>query len=220
MADQKPVMGAAILAALTAYGIANKRQRRKRLVASFGDQSEGRLANEPHEIGQRGWREILRRLLGDVGRDNLSLMSAGVAFYALLSLAPGFTALIALYGLVFDTSEVQRQVQYMEGMIPAEGRRLVADQLTHIVQASNSKLGLGLIVSLAIALWSGQFRNELAHVGPQRRLRRRRAAFALPLLHELAGAHRRLHHLRHRLAAVGRRHSRHHWPPPLRRLRQ
>ncbi len=154
MADQKPVMGAAILAALTAYGIADKRQRRKRLVASLGDPSEGRLADEPHEIGQRGWREILRRLFGDVSRDNLSLMSAGVAFYALLSLAPGFTALIALYGLVFDTSEVQRQVQYMEGMIPAEGRRLIADQLTHIVQASNSKLGLGLIVSLVIALWS------------------------------------------------------------------
>jgi membrane protein len=154
MADRKPVIGAAILAALAAYGIASKRRRQDRLRASFGDQSEGRLADEPHEIGHRGWREILTRLLRDIGRDNLSLMSAGVAFYALLSLAPGFTALIALYGLVFDTSEVQRQVQYIEGMIPAEARRLIADQLTHIVQASNSKLGLGLVVSLAIALWS------------------------------------------------------------------
>jgi membrane protein len=154
MADRKPVIGAAILAALTAYGIASKRQRRNRLTVSFADPSEGRLADHPHDIGHHGWREILKRLLGDINRDNLSLMSAGVAFYALLSLAPGFTALIALYGLVFDTSEVQRQVQYMEGMMPQEARRLIADQLTHIVQASNSKLGLGLVVSLAIALWS------------------------------------------------------------------
>jgi membrane protein len=45
----------------------------------------------------------------------------------------------------------------MEGMVPAEARRLIADQLTHIVHGGNSKLGTGLVLSLAIGLWSANW---------------------------------------------------------------
>lgn len=151
--SKSPVVGAAIAAGLTLYAIVADRRGRRPAAASRPDPL-GRRADEPHEIPPTGWWYILKRLAGDISRDNVSLMAAGVAFYGLLSLAPAFTALVALYGLVFDPSQVQAQVGAMEGMMPDEARQLIASQLTTIVQGSNSTLGVGFIVSLMIAIWS------------------------------------------------------------------
>ena len=153
--DDRSVLGAVIAAALTFYAIAAKRrQRGLSVVDRTGGHSRGRDAEEPQDMPAAGWRDVLRRLMVDFGRDNLSLMAAGIAFYALLSFTPGLTALVALYGLVFDPSQVQAQVASLEGMIPEEARSVIAAQLNSIVQASSSKLGVGLFVSLALALWS------------------------------------------------------------------
>ena len=154
MADpsKSPVVGAAIAGGLMLYAIAADRRGRP-LPAKRRD-TLGRHADEPQEIPPTGWWYILKHLAGDISRDNVSLMAAGVAFYGLLSLAPGFTALVALYGLVFDPSQVQAQVQAMEGMVPDEARKLIADQLTTIVQGGSRTLGVGFIVSLCLAIWS------------------------------------------------------------------
>lgn len=153
--DHKPILGAAIAAAMALYAISSERRRcRISLEALAGNGNYGRHAEEPQHIPVAGWRDILKRVFADITRDNVSLMSAGVAFYALLSLAPAFTALVALYGLVFDTASVQSQVAGLEGLVPQEARQLLTDQLDTIVQGGSSKLGVGLVLSLAIALWS------------------------------------------------------------------
>ena len=157
MADptKSPILGAAIAAALALYAItADRRTRSPARAKRAGIDRLGRTADEPHQIPSTGWWDILKRLFKDIGRDNISLMAAGVAFYGLLSLAPGFTALVALYGLMFDPSQVQAQVAAMEGMIPEEARKLIADQLTTIVQGSSSGLGFSFIISLGVAIWS------------------------------------------------------------------
>ena len=153
--DHRPLFGIAIAAAIALYGAAAERKHRQAsLVERAGDGDRGRLAEEPQQISAAGWWDILRRVFSDIGRDNVSLMAAGIAFYALLSLAPGFSALVALYGLLFDPAQVQSQVSAMEGMIPPEARQIIANQLTSVVKASNSTLGIGFLVSLAVALWS------------------------------------------------------------------
>lgn len=155
MADpsKSPVLGAAIAAGLALYAIVADRRDRGLMPAKRSDPL-GRRADEPQEIPPTGWWYILKRLARDISDDNISLMAAGVAFYALLSLAPALTALVALYGLVFDPSQVQAQVAALEGMIPEEARRLIADQLTTIVQGGSSTLGVSFIISLVIAIWS------------------------------------------------------------------
>jgi membrane protein len=45
----------------------------------------------------------------------------------------------------------------MESFIPPEAAKLIGDQLAAVVQASNSKLGVGLIIGLGIALWSANY---------------------------------------------------------------
>lgn len=152
---QRPLLGVVLATALTLYGIiAHRREQDQALGEWAGEGERGRHAESPEQISAAGWWDIVNRVLGNVGGDNLSLMSAGMAFYAMLSLTPAFTALISLYGLVFNPADVQTQIAALGGVIPDEARKLISDQLTMIAQGNHSKLGIGLVVSLMIALWS------------------------------------------------------------------
>ena len=62
------------------------------------------------ESGNRwasGWWDITKRVWAHIGEHNVSIMAAGVAFYALLSIFPGLTALISLYGLIANPSDIE-----------------------------------------------------------------------------------------------------------------
>jgi membrane protein len=96
------------------------------------------------------------RVKDEISRTNLSLIAAGVAFYAFLAIPSAFAALIALYGLAFDPAEVGRQVQGMRGVLPAEAIKLLSAQLQDLTSHSSATLGIGFAVSLGIALWSAR----------------------------------------------------------------
>jgi membrane protein len=156
--DRQTLLGIAIAAGLTLCAVSTERRaRRQTLVQRAGNGARGRLAEEPQAITASAWRDILARVFADIRRDNVSLMAAGIAFYALLSLAPAFTALVALYGLAFNPGHVQSQLNAVEGLIPPEAQQLVAQQLTAVVQARSSTLGISFIVSVALAIWSANF---------------------------------------------------------------
>ncbi len=98
------------------------------------------------------WRDILKRLLADVGRKKLSLMAAGIAFYGILSLPPCITALVSLYGLVYERAAVESQVAALSGIVPEQALGLVSDELAGIVGSHRAQLSIGLVVSMVIAL--------------------------------------------------------------------
>src|SRR5213078_4863840 len=101
-----------------------------------------------------GWWAILTNFWAELDRDHVSIMAAGVAFYALLSIFPGMSALISLYGLVADPVAIENQLSSLSGVLPEEALKLLSDQLHALVAAPRDKLGLGLLVSLLLALWS------------------------------------------------------------------
>lgn len=55
------------------YAIADKRRRRRH--GAVAPMANGGRANAPREITLAGWRDILKRLVADIGRDNISLMA-------------------------------------------------------------------------------------------------------------------------------------------------
>ena len=58
-----------------------------------GDEQErGRAAHAPSEIPKAGWRDILLRLKDAIREDRITLIAAGVAFYAMLAGAPDVQA--------------------------------------------------------------------------------------------------------------------------------
>lgn len=123
--------------------------------ATAGSASDrGRDASTPLEVPAAGWRDITTRTVKDAKRDGVPLLSAGVAFYALLALPPALTALTGLYGLLADPADANRQVEDLLAGAPREVRELVASQLEAITTASSSRTGIAVVVGLALALWS------------------------------------------------------------------
>jgi len=114
----------------------------------------GRGADSPQEIPKQGWRDILIRVKNEVRDDKVPLLSAGVAFYAMLSLFPSIIALVSVYGLVADPDDVRAQVNNLASIIPAGSRALVTDQLTALTSTAGSSLSLGLVFGILTALWS------------------------------------------------------------------
>src|ERR1700731_2204881 len=158
-ADSKPVLGALIAGGLALYGeLANQRRRAATRLAIAGkaEDTHGRRAAWPSEIPKRGWWDILMRVKEDIARNNLSLIAAGAAFYGFLAIPSAIAALIALYGLAFDPADVQRQVQSMQGLLPGDVVTLLSDQLPPLTERPAASLGVGLLVSVLIALWSAR----------------------------------------------------------------
>jgi membrane protein len=128
---------------------------RKRRDASRGSEAgRGRESDHPGEIPPRGWKDILWRAWGEVSDQNLFLIAGGVTYAVLLALFPGLAALVSLYGLVFDTGQIERQVAALSGVLPAQTQALLSQQLHTLVEASGGALGFAAIAGLLLALWS------------------------------------------------------------------
>jgi membrane protein len=115
----------------------------------------GRMAQRPTDIPRPGWRDIALRVKRNIGRDNLSLVAAGAAFYALFAVFPAIGALVALYGLVANPETVQEHVQRLETVIPEEASAIIDQQLQRLVESSDTALGIGALFGILLALWSG-----------------------------------------------------------------
>lgn len=120
------------------------------------DDAHGRDAEWPSEIPRPGWWDILLRVKDDLSRTNVSLVAAGLAFFAFLAIPSALTALVALYGLVFDPAAVGKQIDAMQGIMPAQAVGIVANILTSITSSPNSKLSVAFGMSVLLALWSAR----------------------------------------------------------------
>jgi len=101
---------------------------------------------------------LIRLALIEAGRalisQRVSLVAAGCAFYATLALFPAITMLISLYGLVFNPDSVQPQLHYLQQFMPPAAFSLISDRVQSLVSQPSKGLGLGLLISLIITLWS------------------------------------------------------------------
>ena len=153
------LLGVAIAGLLTAYGIASHRRERRHIaLASRGatDDARGRTAKWPSQIPWRGWWDILLRANQAMSRRNLSLIAAGAAFYAFIAIPSALAALVSLYGMVFDPTEVGKQLQSLAGLLPDEALKLLSDQLRSLTSQSSKTLSASFVIGLAIALWSAR----------------------------------------------------------------
>ena len=114
----------------------------------------GREAERPSQIPPRGWFAILRRVMAEVKEDNVSLLAAGVAFYAMLAIFPAIIALVTVYGMVADPAEVESQVGEFAKSLPSGADELITEQLRNVVNAGEQALSIGLALSLLAVLWS------------------------------------------------------------------
>lgn len=114
----------------------------------------GRLAESPGEIPWRGWRAVIKRAFLEMLTDRVSLVAAGCAFYGTLALFPAISMLISVYGLAFNPATVEPQLGLLRDLLPPAAYQLIADRVHVLVTKPPVTLGLGLVISTALALWS------------------------------------------------------------------
>jgi membrane protein len=155
----------------------------------------GRDATRPLHIPLKGWWQVAQRVWVESGRDNLSVVSAGCAFYALFAVFPALSALIALYGLTADPASVDRQLDILSFVLPPQAYDIVIGQIRHLA-SNGTALGWGFALSIGLAVWSvGNLTQamfaalNIAYEEPERRglVRFYLSAFAFAFAGILAG---------------------------------
>ena len=111
-------------------------------------------AVSPHHIPLRAWGAILRRAGRHVLGDRLQVASAGIAFFAVLSIAPLLVTAVSVYGAVNTPDQALEQMSSLAGRLPPELEPLVADQLTSITAASTQVNTFRGLTGLVFALWT------------------------------------------------------------------
>lgn len=108
----------------------------------------------PAKLDRRAWWSAARATaLASFDLDT-SLRCAGVAFFGFLSIFPAMSAAVALFGLIADPLTIARSDAAIAAILPLEVTEVIAEQLMAFA-ARETKLGIGLAISLLVALWTG-----------------------------------------------------------------
>jgi membrane protein len=116
----------------------------------------GRSAERPQDIPARGWWDIAVRVKKEMTADNVDIIASGLALYALLAAFPALAAAVSIYGLFATPTDIAGHLQQVSAMLPAEATRILAQQLRELTRHSSDTLSIGIIVGIAVALWSAR----------------------------------------------------------------
>ncbi len=121
-----------------------------------GDDAHGRTATHPKEIPPRGWRDIAVRVWQNLGRDNASLVAAGIALNALLAIFPALAVLVSVYGMFASPQDVMNDLRPFLGVLPGDAAKILTDQLQSLTAPTSRTLGFGAVFGAVVALWNSR----------------------------------------------------------------
>jgi len=111
-------------------------------------------ATSPLRFTLRDNWHVTKRLFREVGRDNVSIIAAGVGFFSMLAIFPLITACLSIYGYFADPTDVYAPLQIFAELLPPQAWKIISTQVKSVGNAPTANLGLGIAISLMIALWS------------------------------------------------------------------
>src|SRR5687768_9337403 len=115
----------------------------------------GREAQRPGQVPARGWWDIAMRVKNEVTKDNVSIIAAGLALYALLAVFPALGAAVSIYGLFASPEQIAQHMNSFSGVLPAEATQILQNQLQSL-SGQEQALSVGLVLGVLIALWSAR----------------------------------------------------------------
>src|SRR5262245_4045484 len=126
------------------------RERRER-------RNRGGDARSAHSPAKReGWWALLKRVKANIARDNVSLIAAGLALYALLAAFPALFAAVSVYGLVLSPADIADQTQGLAAALPEQAAEILQGALRSIAERQGGTLGFGVAIGFVLALWSAR----------------------------------------------------------------
>jgi len=98
----------------------------------------------------------LVRTAARVAGGELSVLAAGIALFGLLGTVPTLAAIVSIYSLVANPSDIEPQLASLAGVLPREVVAFLIDQLEREAARPQGQVGIALATSLFLALWSAR----------------------------------------------------------------
>ena len=116
----------------------------------------GREAPTPWSIPLKGWWDIARRVFDKLVEQNVTILAAGIAFFAVLALFPALGAIVTLFALVADPIAVSERFAELSALLPSDVASIIDRQLHKLAGQERQGLGIGLVIGLLFAIWSAR----------------------------------------------------------------
>jgi membrane protein len=110
------------------------------------------------EISTRGWgrwKRIALDTLKIIVDPDTTPRCAATAFFGFLSFFPAIATIALIYGILASGPLVAETVSSLRYILPATALDILDEQLKRLAAAPSATLGLGLLISIPLALWSG-----------------------------------------------------------------
>jgi len=104
--------------------------------------------------GIKNWYAIANDVRIESKNDNVVIVAAGVAFYAVLALLPGLFISVSLYGLFTDLATAERQIEALLEVLPQATMVFVEQQMRAVAVSSHTQLSIGFVASIAALAWT------------------------------------------------------------------
>lgn len=111
-------------------------------------------ARSPFEFSAKDWWIIAKLSYGEIDQDNVSIVSAGVAFFSMLAIFPMITAGLSIYGFFADPAQAQQQLYAISELLPEDVWKLINSQVQAVTSASNTSIGIKIVLGILAALWA------------------------------------------------------------------
>ena len=109
----------------------------------------------------------------------MPILAGGTALFAMFAVVPTLAATVAIYGVVADPYQIQKQLAGLETVLPPDVVAFIADQLQRQATRSKGELGIALAISIVIAIVAsrGAARALIDALNRAYRVRERRTPF-------------------------------------------
>ncbi|WP_298917818.1 YihY/virulence factor BrkB family protein [uncultured Algimonas sp.] len=108
----------------------------------------------PFGFTLREYGQIAARVFVQVNKDNVPVVAAGVAFFALLSIFPLISASLSIYGYFADLTDVRGMANFLQPLMPKSAWIIISDQIASVISAPDRDLSMRILLSLIFAFWT------------------------------------------------------------------
>ncbi len=95
------------------------------------------------------------RVKNEMASDNVSIIAAGLALYALLAVFPALAAAVSIYGLFASPVTIGEHLAQITATLPDDGARILERQVEDVSQRQEA-LSIGVVIGILVALWSAR----------------------------------------------------------------
>lgn len=100
-----------------------------------------------------GWK-FAQDLSAELKKDRVGLISAGIAFYGLLSIFPAIAAVMAIGGLMTQTAALVGEMRKLGSILPSESSSIIIAQATEIAGSQDGGLGLAAVIGILVSIYA------------------------------------------------------------------